>query len=82
MSYVYYINSEKFTTEIYKEIPWRVISSPDEDTPAFEILGNYKEWCKKGHIWHRLVGPARMWANDHKEFYLNGKYYEKYKRMD
>jgi hypothetical protein len=81
MTYVYYIDSEKFTTEIYSKIPWRVISSPNEDTPAFEILGYYKEWREKGwvHGWHRLVGPARMWKNEQDEFYLNGKYYENVK---
>jgi hypothetical protein len=46
---VYYIDGEKFITNGSDEIPWQEISSPNEQTPAFENLktGN-KNWVEKG----------------------------------
>jgi hypothetical protein len=74
-NYVYYIDSKQFTTENYNKIPWKEISSPDENTPALEYPSRYKLWCKKRNICHRLAGPARIWSDGDKRFYLNGKYY-------
>jgi hypothetical protein len=34
MTYVYYINGEKFITSDDEEIPWEEISSPNENTPV------------------------------------------------
>jgi hypothetical protein len=37
------------------------ISSPNENTPAYEDLEyGYKSWYQNGKR-HRLTGPARMW---------------------
>jgi hypothetical protein len=53
------------------------ISSPNENTPAYENLSNgYKLWCKRGWFWHRLTGPAFISDNGRKEFCLNDKPYE------
>jgi hypothetical protein len=73
--YVYYIDGEKFTTENYNEIPWLKISSPDENTPAYEKINGPKIWYVKGDFWHRLTGPAYICPNRKEEFYLNGKRY-------
>jgi hypothetical protein len=77
MTYIYFIDKKKFTTNKYGEIPWKDISSFNENKPAWESIrtGN-KFWCKKGRILHRLTGPAQIWINRSEEFWLNGKYYE------
>jgi hypothetical protein len=76
MTYVYYIDGENFTTE-HKIIPWDYISSPNEETPAYEnTLTGEKFWCKKGRIWHRLTGPAIIHSNGSEWFYLNDIFYE------
>jgi hypothetical protein len=36
MTYIYYMNNKKYTSENYDDIPWFEISSPDENTPAYE----------------------------------------------
>jgi hypothetical protein len=75
--YVYYIDSEKFTTDYCDNIPWDKISSPSEETPAFENLETgQKIWCEIRDRWHRLTGPARILPNETCQFYLNGKRYE------
>jgi hypothetical protein len=76
MNYVYYINGEKFTTE-HKIIPWDDISSPNENTPAYEDLNTgHNIWCLKTYKLHRLNGPAVNWRNHDVWFWLNGKYYK------
>jgi hypothetical protein len=76
MTYVYYVDGEKFTTDNYDDIPWDDISSPNENTPAFEDLSTgEKIWCEKGYRWHRLTGPA-YFDNDRFCFWLNDKEYE------
>jgi hypothetical protein len=61
MTYVYYIDSEKFTTDDWDGIPWDKISSPDEQTPAWEnLITGEKIWCLKGNKFHRLTGPATI----------------------
>jgi hypothetical protein len=77
---IYYINGEKFTSENYDDIPWLDISSPDENTPAYEDLETgQKIWCEKNNGWHRLTGPAYSWPTGREEFYLNGTRYKKVK---
>jgi hypothetical protein len=74
--YVYYIDGENYITENYDEIPRYKISSPDENTPAFENLKNgQKIWCEKWCIYHRLTGPARFYSDEIYQFWLNGKSY-------
>ena len=76
MTYIYYIDGEKFTTDTKNEIPRNEISSPDEITPALENLSTgVKIWGKKGFIWHRLTGPGIILSDGKKEFYLNDKCY-------
>jgi hypothetical protein len=76
MKYVYYVNGDQFTTDNYKEIPRDNISSPDEQTPAFENLETgLKLWFNKGYILNRLTGPAVINSNGTKEFWLNDEYY-------
>jgi hypothetical protein len=76
MKYIYYIDGKKFTTDEYVNIPFDIISSPDENTPAWEDLTDgEKGWCKKGYVLHRLIGPAKIWADSDKWFYLNGIHY-------
>jgi hypothetical protein len=71
--FVYYIDGKKFTTDNKDGINFYDISSPNEDIPAFEDLyDGYKSWFEKKVIWHRLTGPARIWFDGTKEFYLNG----------
>jgi hypothetical protein len=78
--YVYYIDGEKFTTNNKDEIPWWKISSPDEDTPAFEDLSDgFKAWCLKNGFGDRLIGPAKIWSDGREEFWLNDKRYENVK---
>jgi hypothetical protein len=77
MTYIYYIDGEKFTTDHQIKTPWGDISSPNEDTPAIEDLkSEYKFWCEKGDIAHRLTGPAYISNNGTKSFYLNNKHYD------
>jgi hypothetical protein len=74
--FVYYINGKKFTTKNYNEIPWHDISSPDEQTPAFEDLSySEKIWCGKNNCWHRLTGPAYIYHDKSEQFWLNDKSY-------
>jgi hypothetical protein len=77
---IYYVDGKKFVTKIYDDIPWLDISSPDENTPAYEnkITGD-RVWCMINLIRHRLTGPARMYSDGTEEFYLNGKCYENVK---
>jgi hypothetical protein len=76
MKYLYYIDGQKFTTDNKNRIPWNHISSPDEQTPAFENLSTgEKRWCLKGQIDHRLIGPARINKYKIGGFYLNNVYY-------
>jgi hypothetical protein len=75
--YVYYIDGEKFKTKYYSKILFINVSSLNEQTPAIEGLADgFKFWCEKEINYHRLTGPARIWSDGTKEFYLNGKYYE------
>jgi hypothetical protein len=77
MTYVYYIDGEKFTTDGYDNIPFDNISSPDEETPAYEDLSDgFKAWCLKGRILHRLTGPAYILRNGIEQYFLNGKDYD------
>jgi hypothetical protein len=80
MNYVYYIDGKKFTTDERRNVPDDYVSSPNENTPAYENLENgFKVWCKKGWQFHRLTGVALIRADKSKHFYLNGKYYENVK---
>jgi hypothetical protein len=77
MTYVYYIDGEKLTTDDYNKIPRYKYSSPDENTPAWEnLITGEKIWCLKGNKFHRLTGPATNWSYRSINFWLNGKYYE------
>jgi hypothetical protein len=68
--YKFYIDGKEFTTENDDNIPWDDISSPNENTPAYEDLStDLKIWFQKGNI-HRLTGPAFILDNI-KWFYLN-----------
>jgi hypothetical protein len=76
MTFIYYVDGKKFTKNSGK-VPWYDISSPDENTPAFEDLeSSHKLWCLKDYIWHRLTGPAVFWPNEKYSFCLNGEFYE------
>ncbi len=78
--YIYYIDGKKFTTYDFWVIPIHQISSPNEQTPAYENLTTGKKlWCEKGKIFHRLIGPARICPNGRDEFFLNAKKYENIK---
>jgi hypothetical protein len=80
---VYYVNNKKYTHEDNNFVPWNEISSPDENTPAYENLKTgYKVWCEKGRIFHRLTGVALIRADKSEHFYLNDQPYENVKRMD
>jgi hypothetical protein len=71
--FIYYVDGEKFTSDNFHEIPWGEISSPDEQTPAYEdLLNGYRSWVKKGGDFHRLTGPARTWIEGDVQFWLNG----------
>jgi hypothetical protein len=76
LRYIYYIDGEKLSTDS-EDIPWNEISSPDEQTPAYEnqTIGG-RIWCIKGYVWHRLVGPAVILEDGTYQFWLNGLYYE------
>jgi hypothetical protein len=79
MKFIYYVDGEKFTTDVWDEIPWDEMSSLDENTPAWEDLTDgSKEWCKKGRIWHRLTGPALIDFDGTEYFWLNGKEYKNF----
>jgi hypothetical protein len=74
--YVYYVNGEYFTTDNEEEIPWTKISSPDENSPAFEdTLTGEKIWCEKGYRCHRLTGPASIRFDGKEYFYINDRCY-------
>jgi hypothetical protein len=77
MTYIYYNNNKKYKTKEGYKIPFDKISSPNEETPAYEDLeSGEKLWSEKGRIWHRLTGPAIIRPDGSNEFYLNGKNYE------
>jgi hypothetical protein len=77
MTYIYYIDNEKFTTDNYFDIPRYHVSSPDENTPALQDLNSeHKVWCEKGRILHRLTGPAYILRNGIEQYFLNGKDYD------
>jgi hypothetical protein len=76
MTYVYYIDGKKFTTDDHAEIPIDEISSPDENTPAYEEINGFKVWCEKYYRWHRLTGPAFIPRNEKEEFWLNNREYD------
>jgi hypothetical protein len=71
----YFVDGNEFTKKNYFEIPINKVSSPNENTPAFEY-DDLTYWCKKGNIWHRLTGPAYISSDGREDFYLNGKKYE------
>ncbi len=76
MTYIYYIDGEKFTTDDHDDIPRYKISSPDENTPAFEDLKTgHKYWCLEGNRWHRLTGPAIIRKNRSYSFWLNDEHF-------
>ncbi len=80
MTKVFYIDGMKVPDNKFSVTPWRLISSPNEDTPAFEDLSTgEKLWCLKGYRLHRLTGPARIWSDGQEQFYLNDKIYENVK---
>jgi outer membrane protein assembly factor BamB len=73
---IYYIDGKKFIKSKNKKIPWDYISSPDEQTPAYEdTLTGEKIWCKKLRAYHRLTGPAEIFPDGKKYFYLNSVCY-------
>jgi hypothetical protein len=75
-NYIYYIDDKKFTSDQISDIPHFQISSPNEETPAYENLRTGRKiWCKKQFIRHRLIGPAII-DNGRDEFWLNDSYYE------
>jgi hypothetical protein len=76
-NYFYYIDGEKFTTDIFDKIPRNNISSPNENIPAIEdTLTGEKLWCNEKDFWHRLTGPAYICPDRNEFFYLNGQFYE------
>jgi hypothetical protein len=76
MTYIYYIDGEKFTTNKLGNIPDTYVCSPDEQTPAWEnTLNGLKYWCLKGRIFHRLTAPAVIRSDGLEQFWLNGKHY-------
>jgi hypothetical protein len=80
MAYVYYVDGEKFTTDDADVIPWDKLSSPDENTPAYEDLSDgYKFWCLANQSCHRLTGPAVIFSDGNKWFCLNDKKYDNVK---
>ena len=53
------------------------------DGPAWHDLGNdhrcsYDEWCLDGKT-HRIDGPARMWGDGYKEWWIHGEHIGKNK---
>jgi hypothetical protein len=80
MRYIYYIDGKKFTTDKTHEIPLSKISSPDENTPAYENLETgYTVWCLKNCRWHRLTGPAVINSDGSEQFWLNDHAYKNVK---
>jgi hypothetical protein len=72
---IFYIDGKKYTSKT--NIPWLKVSSPDENTPAYEnLVSGFKYWCEKGEIDHRLTGPSTIWADGYLEYWLNGKKYK------
>jgi hypothetical protein len=73
---IYYIDGEQYTTEEFDDIPLHDISSPDENTPAFQdTLTSEKLWCEKNYRWHRLTGPTLIRPDETVGFWLNDKKY-------
>jgi hypothetical protein len=80
MKFIYYVDGKKYTTDNADDIYWRWISSPNEDTPAFEnTQTGEKYWCNKWWIYHRLSGPVYIWSNGKEGFWLNDKHYDNIK---
>jgi hypothetical protein len=74
--YIYYIYGKKYTTNEYFNIPFDVILSPDENTPAFEDIYYWEKiWCEKGYF-HRLTGPACISHTGEENYWLNGDPYD------
>jgi hypothetical protein len=77
LRFIYYIDGEKFTTEDkFSNSLWKKISSPDDNTPAFETSNGYKFYCHLDEQIYRLNGPAEITSDGREDFYLNGKRYE------
>jgi hypothetical protein len=78
---IYYIDGKKFTTnDKWATLSRYHLSSPDEQTPAYENLETgLKLWSLKGQICHRLTGPAIIRSDGSEEFHLNGFYYKNVK---
>ena len=80
MKFIYYVDGKKYTTNNADNIPWDKISSPDENTPAYEYrLTSEKLCCGKGTIYHRLNGPAFIGSDRSVEFWINNTYYDNIK---
>ena len=67
-------NGEFVTTDLIK-IPWDDLHSPNEETPALISTHGTIQWRFEGKK-HRLSGPAVIWPNGGKRFYLNGNSYD------
>ncbi len=77
MTFIYYVDGKKFTKNKWRDVPKYEISSPDENTPAVQLLNSeYKLWCKRGWFWHRLTGPAVITDQGNEQFWLHDKPYE------
>jgi hypothetical protein len=76
MNHIYYIDGKRFITKNFNHIPKNLISSPNDETPAYEDLENgYKIWSKNDWRWHRLTGPANIDSDGDKSYWLDGRYY-------
>jgi hypothetical protein len=77
MTYVFYVDNVRKVSDNRDDVPWLKISSPNDEIPAFENTQNgCKHWCEKDLLWHRLNGPAIIWPNGHKQFYLKDQEYK------
>jgi hypothetical protein len=76
MTYVYYVDGEKFTSETLNDVPSFEVSSPNENTPAYEQINGLKVWCLKNWRLHRLTGPAVINSDGSEQFWLNDQSYE------
>jgi hypothetical protein len=72
---IYYIDGIKHIKNDYGKIPFEIISSPDEQTPAIETTPGLKVWCKKEWKFHRLTGPARIFPDGREEYWFDNIYY-------
>jgi hypothetical protein len=73
---IYYIDGIKHIKDDYGKIPFEIVSSPDENTPAVEMLTTgLKLWCERGWIFHRLTGAARIFPDTKEEYWLDNIYY-------